>query len=228
MQQITLDIGLTIGPTLANFFTGSNAPAYQHFQQAVEGHKAGVALPTVPTYLWGSSGSGKTHLLQAVRQSLQQQGGAVGWLTASVHEPLDFDPSWVALMLDEVELYDSLQQHTAFNWFVNAQTHGCWVLAAGGLPPADLNLREDLRTRLAWGQVFALLCPSETERRTVLSQAAMARGLTLSAEVINFMLNRFSRDLGSLIQLLAQLDQYALQTQRVITIPLIHAMMENS
>ena len=33
--------------------------------------------------------------------------------------------------------------------------------------------------------------------------------------------------LGSLIQLLDQLDSYALQTQRAITIPLIKAMLEN-
>jgi len=41
------------------------------------------------------------------------------------------------------------------------------------------------------------------------------------------MLNRFSRDLGSLLQLLDQLDGYALQTQRAITIPLLKSMMEN-
>ncbi|MEY4436507.1 MAG: hypothetical protein RL175_1462, partial [Pseudomonadota bacterium] len=49
----------------------------------------------------------------------------------------------------------------------------------------------------------------------------------LSDEVMDFMLNRFSRDLSSLIQLLDQLDGYALQTQRAITIPLLKAMLEN-
>ena len=40
------------------------------------------------------------------------------------------------------------------------------------------------------------------------------------------MLTRFSRDLGSLMLLLANLDAYALQTRRAITIPLIKAMLE--
>jgi DnaA family protein len=44
---------------------------------------------------------------------------------------------------------------------------------------------------------------------------------------MGFMLNRFSRDLGSLMQLLDNLDQYALQTQRAITIPLIKLMLES-
>jgi DnaA family protein len=44
---------------------------------------------------------------------------------------------------------------------------------------------------------------------------------------MNFMLRRFSRDLGSLMQLLEQLDGYGLQTQRPVTIPLIKSMLEN-
>jgi DnaA family protein len=68
---------------------------------------------------------------------------------------------------------------------------------------------------------------SEADRRAVLRQQADARGLYFSDEVMNFMLSRFSRDLGSLMQLLDHLDQYALQTQRAITIPLIKLMLES-
>jgi DnaA family protein len=69
---------------------------------------------------------------------------------------------------------------------------------------------------------------SEPERRAVLRQAADARGVFLGDEVMDFMLTRFSRDLGSLMELLDLLDGYALQTKRAITIPMIRAMMENS
>jgi DnaA-homolog protein len=44
---------------------------------------------------------------------------------------------------------------------------------------------------------------------------------------MDFMLNRFSRDLSSLMLLLETLDGYALRAQRAITIPLIKAMLEN-
>jgi len=122
-------------------------------------------------------------------------------------------------------------RHTAFNWFVNAVTplsgRPRAVLAAGSLPPADLPLREDLRTRLAWGHVFELHPLPEPELRAALRQAADARGVFLSDEVMDFVLRRFSRDLGSLMQLLDHLDRYALQTQRAITIPLVRAMLEN-
>ncbi|MEY2952644.1 MAG: hypothetical protein RLZZ401_731, partial [Pseudomonadota bacterium] len=108
------------------------------------------------------------------------------------------------------------------------QTWQRGVLAAGDLAPTQLMLREDLRTRLGWGHVFGLQLLSETERRAVLRQQADARGVFLSDEVMDFMLHRFSRDLGSLTQLLDMLDKYALQNKRGITIPLVKAMLESS
>jgi len=139
-----------------------------------------------------------------------------------------FDARWSAVLMDDVHAYDSAQQQTAFNWFVNAQAQQVAVLAAGSLPPADLQLRDDLRSRLGWGHVFSLQALDESQRRSVLCQQAKARGIALSDEVVDFMLTRFSRDLGSLMELLDLMDGYALQTQRAITIPLIKSMMDNA
>ncbi|MBC7683210.1 MAG: DnaA regulatory inactivator Hda [Ferruginibacter sp.] len=221
MQQLVLDIGLGTSPSLANFFGGPNAAALQHVQQAVV-----AAGRPLQTYLWGGPATGKTHLLRAVREAYRVQAARVGWMDPSVYEPAEFDDSWAAVLLDDVHLYNPAQQHMAFKWFVNAQTCNCWVLGAGDVPPADLQLREDLRTRLGGGNVFALQLLSETELRTVLGQEALARGVSLSAEVVDYLLRRFSRDLGSLMQLLEHLDRYALQTQRAITIPLVKSMLE--
>jgi DnaA family protein len=224
MKQIALDIGLATGPTLASYFAGRNEPALRHLQ-------LWAGSPTrspVPTYLWGEAASGKTHLLKAVEHSLREQGASAGWIDASVHEPPEYNPAWSVVLLDDVHLFTAVQQHAAFNWFVNAQTHQRGVLAAGLLPPADLKLREDLRTRLGWGHVFHLQVLDEPERRAVLRQEADARGVFLGDEVMDFMLTRFSRDLGSLVALLGQLDGYALQTKRAITIPLIKSMLENA
>lgn len=223
MKQLTLDIGLARAPSLASFLAGPNEAAWKHLQ-------LWAGNPTrspVPTYLWGPSGSGKTHLLKAVQESLREQGASAGWLDPSMVEPPGFDERWAVVLMDEVHLYSAVQQHAAFSWFVQAQALQRGVLAAGLLPPAHLELREDLRTRLGWGHVFQLHVLSEPERRSVLRQAADARGVFLSDEVMDFILHRFSRDLGSLMQLLDHLDAYALQAQRAITIPLIKAMLEN-
>ena len=226
MKQLALDIGLATGPSLETFFAGPNEAALRHLQLWVADGAKFLRSP-VPTYLWGDSGSGKTHLLTSVHSALREQGASVGWMDATLHQPAEFDEAWAAVIMDDVHLYTAEQQHAAFNWFVNAHSLQCWVLSAGALPPADLQLREDLRTRLGWGHVFHLQVLSEPERRSVLRQQADARGIFLSDEVMDFMLNRFSRDLDSLVQLLDQLDAYALRTQRAITIPLIKAMLES-
>jgi DnaA family protein len=228
MKQIALDIGLSTGPTLESFFAGPNDLVQQHLSLWVGENTSAATRSPVPTYLWGMSGSGKTHLLKAVREALREQGAVVGWLDSTTLEPQPFNETWAAVLLDDVHLYSAMQQHAAFNWFVNAQTHQRWVLAAGDAPPASLNVREDLRTRLGWGHVFGLKVLSEPERRSVLRQAADARGVFLGDEVMDFMLTRFSRDLGSLMELLDLIDAYALQTKRAITVPLIRSMMENS
>jgi len=224
MKQIALDIGVARVPTLAGFCAGPNEATLAHLRVWADS----PTRSPVPTYLWGPAGSGKTHLLRAVAEALREQGAAAGWLDPAQHEPPRFDETWAVALLDDVDRYTAVQQHAAFNWFVNAQTLQRGVLAAGALPPADLRLREDLRTRLGWGHVFQLQVLSEPERRAVLRQAADARGVFLGDEVMDFMLTRFSRDLGSLMQLLEQLDGYALQTKRAITIPLIKAMLENA
>lgn len=228
MKQIALDIGLATGPTLKNFFAGPNEAAFRHLELWAGGKNVEPTRSPVPTYLWGLSASGKTHLLKAVRDALRDRGASVGWLDPSVQDPPEFDERWASVMMDDVHLYDAVQQQAAFKWFINAQTHHRWVLGAGTLPPADLKLRDDLRSRLGWGHVFQLHVLSEAERRSVLRQAADARGIFLGDEVMDFMLNRFSRDLGSLMELLEHLDGYALQTKRGITIPLIKSMLENT
>ena len=230
MQQIALDIGLDHGPRLSNFLAGPNQAVLEHLRLWLmpSSSASEVLRSPVPTYLWGPEGSGKTHLLRATQRVLQEQGLAVGWLDAQALALFEFDERWAAIIMDDVHLYTASQQQRAFNWFVNAQTHQRAVLAAGRVAPAELQLRDDLRTRLGWGHLFALEVLNEEGRRAVLREAAVARGLALGEEVMDFMLARFSRDLGSLMHLLDLLDGYCLQTQRGITIPLIKSMLDNA
>ena len=231
MRQLALDIGLPTGPSLSRFYEGSNAAVVQHLRSWVgDGVAAAPASAPVPTYLWGVPGSGKTHLLKAVHAALREQGAEVGWMDASTGFPPEFDERWAAVIMDDVQQYTPMQQARAFNWFVNAVAPQSgtprWLLCAGDLPPADLNLRDDLRSRLGWGHVFQLHLLDEFERRAVLRQEADARGVFLSDDVMDYMLKRFSRDLGSLMQLLDMLDGFALRNKRAITIPLLKTMLE--
>ena len=232
MRQESLDLGLKPTQSLANFYPGPNQDILALLEDWLL--SIGPDLRPMPIYIWGEAGSGKTHLLKAVMNAAQNAGKKGIYLNAkdfSATETLDFDPRWQLMVLDDVQLLDSAQEAVLFNWFIQAllPKDGLYraILLSGDRPAADLVLREDLRTRIAGGMVYGLKVMSEEERRDVLIQQANLRGLSLRAEVLDFMLARFSRDLSSLVGWLDQLDRYALQTQRPVTIPLIKDMLKD-
>jgi len=221
MQQFTLDVAVDARPSLDNFYSAGNETVHQHLRLWLESPRRAP----VPLYLWGASGTGKTHVLQALARGLQERGEPFGWLDASQDAPPSFDVAWRTVLMDDVHLFNAVQQHAAFNWFVNAQSASCTVVASGNAPPAALLLRDDLRSRLGWGDIFALELLSDEAQREVLRQSATGRGLRLGDDVLDYMNTRFSRDLGNLMQWLDKLDQYALQTKRAITVPLLKDML---
>jgi DnaA family protein len=83
MKQLALDISMAPGPTLARFFVGPNAALIDHLRHWVGDGQLQQSRTPVPTYLWGEAGSGKSHLLKAVREALREQGAMVGWMDAS-------------------------------------------------------------------------------------------------------------------------------------------------
>ena len=127
-----------------------------------------LPLPAAPVYLWGSGGCGKTHLLQALAARCQAAGQQVGWFDASDRPPWVLSPAWALVVVDRCEALDEAAQHAAFALFEDATAHGVQWLAAGRLPPIDLPLRDDLKTRLAWGHVFAMQPLPDADTRAAL------------------------------------------------------------
>jgi DnaA family protein len=217
MRQIPLAIGSEPVRSFDSFVPGANAPALAHLR--------GLTQQAAPVYLWGAAGVGKTHLLQALVSHLQQLGGRASWFSAAEPVPWTFEESDMLIVFDDCDLFDEAQQQAAFALFVEATTHGIPVAAAGRVPPVDLPLRDDLRSRLGWGHVFALSPLSEPEARAALRREADRRGLFLSDDVMDYLLTRFARDLKHLMAVLDRLDAFALVQKRAITVPLLKQML---
>jgi len=217
MQQIPLAIAPAPLATFETTVPGTNAAALQHLQQ--------LAAPAPPVYLWGPDGSGKTHLLQALAHRFQTQGGCVGWFDPATPLPWTLRPEGALVVVDDVHRLSAAAQHAAFALFVEAQAAALPWAAAGRLPPVDLQLRDDLRTRLAWGHVFALQPLTEAETRAALRREADRRSFFFSDEVMDHLLTRFPRDLKTLMALLERLDGYSLARGRRVTVPLLREML---
>jgi DnaA-homolog protein len=217
MRQIPLAIGVEATRTFDNFLPGANAPALAHLES--------LGAQAAPVYLWGASGSGKTHLLHGLVHRFESQGLRAGWFTGADAPPWPFDEAWALVVMDGCDTLDAEQQHAAFALFVEATTRLVPVVAAGRVPPVDLPLREDLRTRLGWGHVFAIQPLGEPEVRATLRREADRRGIFLSDEVMDYLLTRFARDLKHLMAQLDRLDEFSLSTKRTITVPLLKQML---
>jgi DnaA-homolog protein len=217
MQQLPLAIGIEPACSFDTFAPGANTQALSHLRQ--------ITKSSTPVFLWGSSGAGKSHLLHATAAWVQQQGGRASWFHAGEATPWPFDETVQLIVLDDCDRFDAAQQQAAFALFVEATTHGIPVLGAGQVPPVDLPLRDDLRTRLGWGHVFGIQPLSESDIRATLRREADRRGLFLSDDVMGHLLTRFARDLKNLMGLLERLDRYALIHKRALTVPLLKQML---
>ena len=198
MQQLVLDIRPAAEPDFDNYLAGPNAEALARVRGLAEG-----SLRERIVYLWGDTGCGRTHLLQAAARA---------------------NPALV--IADDVEALDEAAQLGLFAAIDAARDGDGAVLAAGGRPPAQLGLRADLRTRLASGLVYHLRPLTDAEKALHLRAAAARRGLRLPDEVLEYLLHRLPRDLPSLNAVLDALDRYSLEAQRPVTLPLVKAALE--
>jgi DnaA family protein len=163
--------------------------------------------------------------LRATAQHFDEQGLRVGWFGAADGTPWRHDDAWSLIVFDDCDQFDLDQQHAAFALFVEAVGASVPVVSAGRVPPVDLPLREDLRTRIGWGHVFALEPLREPEVRAALRREADRRGVFLSDDVMDYLLTRFARDLKHLMAQLDRLDEFSLANKRAITVPLLKQML---
>jgi DnaA family protein len=196
MKQLLLDIQPASRPTLDNFVTGANAEALHNLVLAVGDNSD---IPFI--YLWGPSGSGKSHLLSACEE--------IG-----------------ARVADDVHLLDNDAQIALFNTYNKLKETGAVLIAAGLHAPAQMGLREDLATRLAWGLVYQLHPLSDDEKAQALKTHAKERGMKLPDEVVDYCLRHLRRDLPTLMATLDALDEWSLTEKKPVTVPMLRKLLQ--
>ncbi len=217
MKQLAFELAAPPAPTLDNFVIGENAEVVAALRALA---RAGQSERFI--YLWGSSGSGRSHLLLATLHALREAGRTTRLFDGSA-EGVQADDACAA---DDVQRLDGPAQIALFNVCNTLREGGGVLVAAGDLPPARLSLRPDLLTRLAWGLVYEVRALSEKDRLAALRDYAAARGFTLPPEVADYLLARAPRDLNSLRALVDTLDRLSLEQKRAITVPLARELLQ--
>lgn len=215
-QQLPLGLHFAPVPRLENFLPGANGAALHALRQALTG--AGPQF----LHLWGPEGSGKTHLLRALRVAQGEPDA----------QPLPLpDPGAgdrIAVW-DDVHALDEAGQARLFALQNEVRgTPGRVLVSAADAPPAALRLREDVRTRLGWGLVFQLHPIADEERADALGAHVRARGVRVDEELVPYMLSRLPRDMRTLVSVLDALDAYALERGRALTVPLLREWLQRA
>lgn len=219
MRQLLLDLGAEKPQTLDTFVVGRNAELVQRLRLfAQRGPLSGDRF----IYLWGEAAAGKTHLLRSLAALPDARYIPAG---ASASE-FSFDSRIGLYLMDDCHDLSADAQIEAFALFNQVKENGALLVSAGNKPPLGLELREDLRTRLGWGLVYQVHGLTDEEKIAALTQAAQARGISLPPGVLPYLITHFRRDMRSLSAMLDALDQYSLETQRPITLPLLRSLLQ--
>ena len=221
MKQLLLDWGTPRPQTFDTFVVGKNAELLALLTGISQQKNSTLGHQMIT--VWGPSGSGKSHLCHALLTQAHAR------LLTPSHAVSEFIPTadHTTYLLDDCDQLSEEQQKEAFALFNHVrESGGCWV-ACTNQPPAQLTLREDLRTRLGWGLIYELHGLSDEEKLDALSKSAQSRGLSLSPGVLPYLLTHFRRDMPSLTAMLDALDRYSLETQRPITLPLLRELLQS-
>lgn len=211
MRQLILDLLPESPPTLDNFVPGGNAETLA----ALTGWLAGARTET-SFCLWGEAGSGRSHLLLA---------SGFAYVDAARDPALAMAPAAEQLAVDHIEVLNETGQIALFNHFNRLKMASGMLLTATDQPPAHLELREDLRTRLGSGLIYRLQPLSDAEKAAALAVQAKERALKLTPEAIDYLMRHAPRDMRTLSAFVVALDRYTLEHKRAVTLPLLRELL---
>ncbi|MBB70934.1 MAG: DnaA regulatory inactivator Hda [Legionellales bacterium] len=227
-QQLTLSgLRLQDAATFANFYPGDNPQVVGFLQQCMTSELEQFV------YLWGTAGSGRSHLLQACCHAANEQGlGAMYLPLAEVKNLseaiLEGIESMALIAIDDIDVIAGLHnwEEALFHLYNRLREAQCRLIVAGDQAPAHLPIQlADLRSRLSWGVTFQVQVLSDADKMAALQMRAKVRGMSLPEDVGQFLLRRCPRDTNELFTILDKLDHASLEAQRRLTIPFVKEVL---
>lgn len=187
-------------------------------------------------FVWGASGSGKSHLLQACCNRAAHGGATVCFLTVEhirvqATEMLEGMEQLDLVCLDDVDqwLREPGWDVALFGLINRVRESGHRIIMSASIAPDDSFVSlPDLRSRLSWGPVFQIAVLSDEDKYLALQYRARQNGLDLPGNVAEYLVQRYPRDMFGLFERLALLDRAAMATKRRLTIPLVKQVLEST
>ncbi|MGI2324896.1 MULTISPECIES: DnaA regulatory inactivator Hda [unclassified Methylococcus] len=228
-QQIPLHFAVDPLQTFEAYWAGPNAEAAEAARRSARGE--GDKL----LYLWGDTGLGKTHLVNAACREAFHNGRSAACLPLALigecgPAVLEGMENQNLVCLDDIDTIAGRDdwERQLFGLFNAMRDAGNTLLITATAPPGELPVAlPDLKTRLAWGLVLRLHPLTDEHKLAALERRAGMLGLDLSPRVGRFLLSHCRRDMASLQALLEELDHASLAAKRRLTVPFIKGYLED-
>lgn len=240
-----LDSQLNPYYTFENYYTSDSNKVARITGEAVAaspGHN-----PFNPMFVYGESGVGKTHLIQAIGIKIKEQNPRARVLylsanlfqqqytTAVVHNQLNnfinFYQSIDVLLMDDIqEFAGKIQtQNTFFHIFNHLHLNGKQLVLTCDRPPVELEgIVPRLLTRFKWGLQVEVERPDYSLRRDILHNKIERDGLVISDEIVDYIARNVTDNVRDLEGTIVSLMAHAMAFNREVTLELAEQVLARS
>ena len=226
-RQLPLELAREDPCVFDNFYNGSNA-------EVVSALKGYVGQdPGPPLWLWGAPATGKTHLLLATVRAATDAGLSSAYMPAHAGfkpDALEALRGIELLCIDDADrLAGAVEVEDAMGGLCREleRRGGRLLLAAATTPAGAGYRRDDMRTRLASGQIWKLSPLTNEERLEALQLRVRIRGITLPEATARFLMRRVRRDPADLFLLVDRLAALAAARSKQLTVPFVRLALRD-
>ena len=198
-----------------------------------------------PLFIYGNSGLGKTHLLQAICFEAQRKlnGAVIQFLSCeefvnrfirgieegNLHSFQSQFRTVDMLVIDDIQFLREREQSQEefFHTFNALYNNGKQIILSADSPPGQIpSLEERLISRFNWGLVARIDSPSYETRVAIVQKKAHLRGLTISDQIAEYIARKVQANIRELEGALTSIYAVATTSRKKITLELAQTALE--
>ena len=200
-----------------------------------------------PLFVFGPTGVGKTHLIQAIGIRIKETNpqARVLYITARLFESqftaanakgninnfYHFYQSIDTLIIDDIQDLQNKPgtQNTFFHIFNHLHQNNKQIIMSSDCAPSQMEgFEARLLSRFKWGMSVELDRPDLDLRRTVLTQKALQNGLRLPDDVLEYIVANVTDSIRELEGIMTSLVAHAMALNTEISLDLAKRVVSNS
>jgi len=216
-------------------------------------HAAALAVAEAPAqaynplFIYGGTGLGKTHLLQAIGHYVRQHSRrlTMRYVTSETFMN-DFIDSlrdkriegfkrryrnYDVLLIDDIQFFEGKEriQEEFFHTFNSLYEGGAQIIISSDRPPREIaTLEERLRSRFEWGLLTDIQAPDLETRIAILRKKVNTERIAVTdPEVLTFIAGRVSSNIRELEGALTRVVAFSSLTDRPMTVDLAEHVLKD-